>query len=62
MDPPHTAQSEQAVTAADILSETAADMRLPGESYCADCPDHEACYMGYPCDMVLAVARAWRGE
>lgn len=31
------------------------DMRLPGESFCSDCPDHEACCTGYPCDMVRRV-------
>lgn len=24
--------------------------------FCSDCPDHEACMQGYPCDMVKAVA------
>lgn len=24
---------------------------------CRDCPDHEACMQGYPCDMVRAVAK-----
>lgn len=38
------------------------DMRLSGESYCADCPDHEACFTGYPCDMVRRVATPVRGD
>lgn len=29
------------------------DMRKPGEKFCSDCPDHEACSQGYPCHMVL---------
>ena len=44
---------------------SATDMRLPGESFCADCPDHEACASGYPCDFVRRVdieARARRAE
>lgn len=32
------------------------DMRLPGEAFCADCPDHEACATAYPCDLVRRVA------
>lgn len=32
------------------------DMRLPGEAFCADCPDHEACWTAYPCDVVRRVA------
>lgn len=31
------------------------DMRLPGEAFCADCPDHEGCMTGYPCDLVKHV-------
>lgn len=28
------------------------DMREPGEAFCSDCPDHEACASGYPCEFV----------
>lgn len=31
------------------------DMRFPGERYCADCPDTEGCFTGYPCDLVRRV-------
>lgn len=31
------------------------DMREPGESFCSDCPDHEACSMGYPCSLVKRI-------
>lgn len=27
------------------------------EGYCHNCPDHEACSTGYPCDVVLWVQR-----
>lgn len=33
------------------------DMRQPGENYCQDCPDHEACSTGYPCSVVKEVHR-----
>lgn len=35
----------------------AEDEREPGQDFCSDCPDHEACMQGYPCDMVKAVAK-----
>jgi hypothetical protein len=25
------------------------DQRLPGEAFCADCPDHEGCSQAAPC-------------
>lgn len=31
-----------------------ADERKPGESFCSDCPDHEACATAWPCDVVKA--------
>lgn len=34
------------------------DERKPGEAFCADCPDHEACATAYPCSLVKRVARA----
>jgi len=33
-----------------------ADEREPGEAFCRTCPDNEACYMGYPCDLVKRIA------
>ncbi|MGZ4516410.1 MAG: hypothetical protein ACXVXN_00585 [Mycobacteriaceae bacterium] len=30
------------------------DQRKPGEAFCSDCPDHEACAIGYPCHVVQA--------
>jgi hypothetical protein len=32
-----------------------ADMRFPGEAFCADCPDHEGCSQGMPCGIVRVV-------
>lgn len=31
------------------------DQRAPGESFCAECPDHEGCMSGYPCWLVKKV-------
>ena len=28
------------------------DQREPGERFCFDCPDHEGCMSGMPCDVV----------
>lgn len=35
------------------------DMRFPGEAFCADCPDHEACMGGWPCWRVREVHNEW---
>ena len=32
-----------------------ADEREAGEPFCRDCPDHEGCMSGYPCDLVKKV-------
>jgi hypothetical protein len=32
------------------------DHRKPGESFCSDCPDHEACMQAYPCWLVKGVS------
>lgn len=31
------------------------DEREPGEAFCANCPDHEACMQNWPCDHVKLV-------
>lgn len=35
-----------------------ADERVPGEAFCRDCPDHEACMTGWRCDDVKRVNAA----
>lgn len=36
--------------------------RTENKVWCTDCPDHEACSQGYPCDMVKAVAKTREEE
>lgn len=58
MGPVMRERDEEALDWAITEREQAADMRLPGEAFCANCPDHEGCSQGIPCDVVQRVARA----
>jgi hypothetical protein len=38
------------------------DMRKPGEPFCSECPDHEACMSGYPCWWVQDLHQTRRNQ
>ena len=38
------------------------DLRQPGEAFCANCPDHEACATAWPCELVQHVDREARAS
>ena len=40
----------------DCGTDDETDLREPGEAYCRDCPDPEACFTGYPCGLVKRTA------